>query len=235
MSDTTAPLCLLFDSDGTLVDSEPLLARAMAETFPDFGLPFTPEQYMEEFRGVRFLDIVLELEQRFGVLDDARRDVMEDRLRDNMAARMKAELTPVPGIPEALAALSGHPKAVASNGPLAKIRLAMATSGLAPHFGDNLYSAYELQVWKPDPGLYLAAAEGMGAEPENCVVIDDAAVGVEAGLKAGMQVIHINHFPDEEHTPEGAIAITHASELVTAIERLNLERRGHQRGVAATE
>ena len=134
-------------------------------------------------------------------------------------ARMKAELTPVPGIPEALAALSGYPKAVASNGPLAKIRLAMATSGLAPHFGDNLYSAYELQVWKPDPGLYLAAAEGMGAEPENCVVIDDAAVGVEAGLKAGMQVIHINHFPDEEHTPEGAIAITHASELVTVIER----------------
>ncbi|MBY5968256.1 HAD hydrolase-like protein [Halomonas denitrificans] len=63
MSQTQPPLCLLFDSDGTLVDSEPLLARAMADTFPPFGLPFSAEQYMEEFRGVRFLDIVQELHQ----------------------------------------------------------------------------------------------------------------------------------------------------------------------------
>ncbi|MBY5983748.1 HAD-IA family hydrolase [Halomonas sp. DP5Y7-2] len=220
MSQTQPPLCLLFDSDGTLVDSEPLLARAMADTFPPFGLPFSAEQYMEEFRGVRFLDIVQELERRFGSLADDQRQIMEDRLRANMAERMEQELVPIAGIPQALDALADHPKAVASNGPIAKIRLAMETSGLAPHFGDHLFSAYELGVWKPDPGLYLAAAEAMGVSPEHCVVIDDAAVGVEAGLKAGMQVIHINHFPEEEDTPEGAVGITHADQLVDTIERL---------------
>ncbi|MBN8413052.1 MULTISPECIES: HAD-IA family hydrolase [Halomonas] len=220
MSQTQPPLCLLFDSDGTLVDSEPLLARAMADTFPPFGLPFSAEQYMEEFRGVRFLDIVQELERRFGSLADDQRQIMEDRLRANMAERMEQELVPIAGIPQALDALADHPKAVASNGPIAKIRLAMATTGLAPHFGDHLFSAYELGVWKPDPGLYLAAAEAMGVSPEHCVVIDDAAVGVEAGLKAGMQVIHINHFPEEEDTPEGAVGITHADQLVDTIERL---------------
>jgi len=48
-------------------------------------------------------------------------------------------------------------------------------------------------------------------------VIDDAAVGVEAGLAAGMQVIHLNHFPNEESTPEGAVGIHHAHELPAVI------------------
>ncbi|OBX35095.1 hypothetical protein A8U91_04166 [Halomonas elongata] len=57
------------------------------------------------------------------------------------------------------------------------------------------------------------------------MVIDDAAVGVEAGLAAGMQVIHLNHFPDEEATPEGAIALHHASELPEVIARLATARQ----------
>lgn len=217
---TTAPLCLLFDSDGTLVDSEILLAEVMGETLPKFDLPFSAQQYMEEFRGVRFLDIVLTIEQRFTPLDDTHRHELEALMRQRMEQRMIAELRPISGIPEALTALSAFPKAVASNGPLAKIRCAMAATGLAHHFGENLFSAYELQVWKPDPGLYLAAAEAMGYPAERCVVIDDAAVGVHAGLEAGMQVIHLNHFADEESTPDGAIGITHARELAELIPQM---------------
>lgn len=51
-------------------------------------------------------------------------------------------------------------------------------------------------------------------------MIDDAAVGVAAGLAAGMRVVHLNHFPDEEATPEGAIGIRHASELPQVIGEL---------------
>ncbi|MGQ7246536.1 HAD-IA family hydrolase [Halomonas sp. V046] len=213
-------LCLLFDSDGTLVDSEILLAEVMAEVLPPFGLPFTASQYMEEFRGVRFLDIVLTLERRFQALDDTARDRLEAGMRARMEERMLAELMPIGDMPEALTRLANYPKAVVSNGPLAKIRCAMGASGLAPHFADNLFSAYELKMWKPDPGLYLAAAAAMGYPPERCVVIDDAAVGVAAGLKAGMQVVHLNHFPEQESTPVGAIGITQADELPGVIARL---------------
>ncbi len=62
----------------------------------------------------------------------------------------------------------------------------------------------------------------MGFAPNECVVIDDAAVGVMAGLEAGMHVVHLNRFPDEETTPEGAIAIHHPSELPSAIDRLRV-------------
>ncbi|MFG6178715.1 HAD-IA family hydrolase [Halomonas sp. THAF12] len=216
----TAPLCLLFDSDGTLVDSEILLADVMAETLPRHGLPFTARQYMDEYRGVRFLAIVQALEARHGDLDEDQRQSAEDEMRRQMETRMRAELQAIDGMPAVLEALAAYPKAVVSNGPERKIRCAMDSTGLAPHFGERLFSAYTLGVWKPDPALYLKAAEAMGHPPERCVVIDDAAVGVAAGLDAGMQVVHLNRFPEEETTPEGAIAIGHAGELPAVVAEL---------------
>ncbi|MFG6666865.1 HAD family hydrolase [Halomonas sp. HNIBRBA4712] len=206
-------LCLLFDSDGTLVDSEILLAEVMGELLPEFGLPFSARQYMDEFRGVRFQTIVNELEARFKPLTPDRFDQLEADMRARMETRMRAELEPIKGMPAALDALAHHPKAVVSNGPERKIRCALESTGLEHHFAGRLFSAYTLNVWKPDPELYLKAAAAMGYPPEACVVIDDAAVGVQAGLDAGMQVIHLNHFPDEETTPEGATEIHHAEEL----------------------
>lgn len=214
------PLCLLFDSDGTLVDSEILLAEVMGNILPTFGLPFSARQYMEEFRGVRFRTIVDSLGERHGALDEEHFPAMESEMRRLMEQRMRAELLPIDGIPEALEILAAHPKAVVSNGPDRKIRCAMESAGLARHFGNNLFSAYTLGVWKPDPKLYLQAAEAMGQAPERCIVIDDAAVGVVAGLAAGMQVIHLNRFPEEEETPKGAIVIHHASELPKAVAQL---------------
>ncbi|CDG55916.1 MULTISPECIES: HAD family hydrolase [Halomonadaceae] len=216
------PLCLLFDCDGTLVDSEILLAEVMGDILPEFGLPFSARQYMDEFRGVRFQTIVQTLEKRFQTLAEDAFSQLEAGMRARMEARMRAELVAIPGMVAALEQLSSHPKAVVSNGPERKIRCALESTELGHHFADKLFSAYTLNVWKPDPELYRKAAAAMGHVPQQCVVIDDAAVGVEAGLAAGMHVIHLNHFPNEELTPEGAIGIHHASELPSAIARLNL-------------
>lgn len=187
---------------------------------PQFDLPFTATQYLEEFRGVRFLTIIENLAKRHEVLLGDRYTVLEANMRERMEQRMRAELLPIDGMREALLALPDHLKAVVSNGPEKKIRCAMESSGLAPFFGDRLFSAYTLGVWKPDPALYRQAGEMMGFAPNQCVVIDDAVVGVMAGLEAGMHVVHLNRFPEEETTPDGAIAIYHASELSSAIGRL---------------
>lgn len=214
---TPAPFCLLFDCDGTLVDSEILLAEVMAAILPEFGLPFSAQQYMEEFRGIRFKTIVQTLEKRFQALSEDEFSALEAGMRTRMEARMRSELIAIPGMPTALDQLNAHPKAVVSNGPELKIRCALESTELGHHFGDRLFSAYTLNVWKPDPELYRQAATAMGYAPQACIVIDDAAVGVEAGLAAGMHVVHLNHFPDDESTPEGAVTIYHADELVAAI------------------
>ena len=102
-----------------------------------------------------------------------------------LAERLASELTPLPGVREALDALAGYPRAVVSNGPESKIRTGLTTTGLSDYFGDRLISGYTVQCWKPDPCLYLHAASLMGYEARECIAIDDAIVGVKAALAAG--------------------------------------------------
>ncbi|MCM2129733.1 HAD family hydrolase [Larsenimonas rhizosphaerae] len=212
-------VCLLFDCDGTLVDSEPLLADVLTETFNELGLPFVPADYMTRFRGTAFPTILATLEREHGDITPDAREAAMPAMRRRLYARMDQGVPRIAGIESALERLP-HPKAVASNGPIEKIRRAMAASALAHHFGDHLYSAYEVGSHKPDPGLYLHATRALAFAPENAIVIDDAAVGVEAGLAAGMQVIHINHFPDQEATPAGAHALYHMEELPALVNHL---------------
>ncbi|TLF50702.1 HAD family hydrolase [Halomonas urmiana] len=218
------PLCLLFDCDGTLVDSEPLLADEMSSSLTEAGLPFRTSDYMGEFRGARFRRIVAALEQRYGSVDPERLDTLECRMRANLNRRLASELIAIDGAAEALAALSGHPMGVVSNGPENKIRTSLDATGLAAMFGDRLFSAYTAQCWKPDPCLFHHAASLMGFASEECVVIDDALVGVRGALAAGMTVIHLNRFPDVEQTPEGAIMISNMYQLPTVIAHLETSR-----------
>ncbi len=214
------PLCLLFDCDGTLVDSEPLLAEVMAKYLNQAGLPFQPHDYMTDFRGARFASIVSHLERVHGNLDDAVRQRIETAMRQEMHERMADELEPIAGVREALDALGSLPRCVASNGPEHKIRRALDSTGLSGFFGDNIYSAYTVGSWKPEPGLFLHAGRDMGFEPGECIVIDDAQVGVRAALAAGMRVVHINRFADLEPTPAGAIGIRDMRELPAVIDKL---------------
>ncbi|CBV41059.1 HAD family hydrolase [Halomonas elongata] len=214
------PLCLLFDCDGTLVDSEPLLADEMATSLNAVGLPFQAADYIGEFRGARFRHIVAELERRHGSVDAQRLEPLEREMRANLNRRLATDLTPIEGATEALAVLASIPMGVVSNGPTNKIRTSLHATGLDELFGEHLFSAYDAQCWKPDPGLYLHAARQMGFAPADCVAIDDSLVGVQAALAAGMTVIHLNRFPDVEETPEGALSITSMFQLPTVISRL---------------
>ncbi|WP_197477829.1 MULTISPECIES: HAD-IA family hydrolase [unclassified Marinomonas] len=110
-----------------------------------------------------------------------------------MTDLFETELKPVDHIEETLKSLS-QPKAVVSSGPVHKINQALRVCGLTKYFEGNIYSSYEVKIWKPDPSIFLYAANSMGFKPECCVVIDDGPVGVEAGYKAGMKTLFFNRF-----------------------------------------
>lgn len=74
-----------------------------------------------------------------------------------------------------------------ASGPLEKIRRALSVSSLASFFGNNVFSSYEVKSWKPDPGLFLHAAEAMDCLPERCVVVEDSQPGIQAAAAAGMR------------------------------------------------
>ncbi|WP_447554831.1 HAD family hydrolase [Vreelandella sp. EE22] len=215
---------LLFDCDGTLVDSEPLLAEEMAVALNTVGLPFERRDYMGEFRGARFRNIVAELQYRFGEVDPEQLAQAERTMRENLALRLARELTPLPGVLDALENLSRFSSAVVSNGPESKIQTALKATNLTPYFGKRFFSGYTANCWKPEPCLHLHAASIMGYSAHECIAIDDALVGVRAALKAGMTVIHLNRFPETETTPDGALEIQSMHQLTDVVEHLACQR-----------
>ncbi len=178
--------CLLFDSDGTLVDSEFLNSQAMAAELQESGISESAENLFRTYSGWMFSAVLDDLQQRHQRLLD---EDFTDRFRQRANLIFEKSLRPVAHIPEVLKKLN-QPMCVASNAPMAKLELALRVTGLDCFFPDAVYSAYEIDCWKPEPGLFLHAAKSMGFEPSQCVVIEDSMVGVSAALAAGIDVVH---------------------------------------------
>jgi HAD superfamily hydrolase (TIGR01509 family) len=83
-----------------------------------------------------------------------------------------------------------HSFCIASSGPPEKIAQALAVTGLSEYFGNRFFSSYIVGSWKPEPGLFLHAANTMGFSPQQCVVIEDSEIGLEAAEAAGMRALH---------------------------------------------
>lgn len=177
-------ICVIFDLDGTLVDSEGLCNQAFLDLLPQLHDPLVT--LTERYRGQKLSSILIDLENRLGL---NLQNSFEQHYRQRVAELFARELKPMPGVLEMLATLNS-PKCIASSGPLPKIRQALKVSGLAAYFGDNLFSSYEIGSWKPDPGLFQYAAHAMGFVPSQCAVIEDSEVGIEAAIAAGMTPLY---------------------------------------------
>jgi HAD superfamily hydrolase (TIGR01509 family) len=175
--------CLLFDCDGTLVDSEWLCNLGLVIQFKELGVSLDVDELLIRFRGWKLARIleILSMENHLALNDD-----FIPAYRAVVARLFVSDLKPINGVLEMLRNTS-RVKAVVSSGPLNKIKHALGICGLSSYFGPHLYSSYEVGIWKPDPGIYQFAAKDMGFAATDCIVVEDGLVGVEAGVKAGMQ------------------------------------------------
>jgi len=189
--------CLLFDNDGTLVDSERLCNIALVVKCKEYGITLDADELVIRFRGWKLAKILdtLSIEYELTLADD-----FVESYRSIVADLFETELKPIDNIEEALKNLA-QPKAVVSSGPVHKINQALRVCGLAKYFNNHIYSSYEVKIWKPDPGIFLHAANSMGFKPEHCIVIDDGPVGVEAGYRAGMKTLFFNRFNEPVEFP----------------------------------
>lgn len=211
------PALLIFDCDGTLVDSEELGTRVLLEMAAELGLRRPLQETNLLFRGWKLDDCVAQIRAWLG------KPLPEDfvaQVRLRTAETFRRELKAVAGAPELVRALAarGQPMCVASSGPREKIELSLGLTGLLPYFEGRIFSGYELQTWKPDPGLFLHAARALGAEPAACVVVEDSVVGVQAGLAAGMRVFAFQPDAVDGQMPAQARVIGKLEELLPALE-----------------
>jgi len=201
---------VIFDSDGTLVDSELLAAEAMVAYAAEFGVQLTALAAMERFKGGKMADWVAAIEQLRGA---ALPDSFVPILRERTSALLEQRLLPIEGALELVRTLK-IPFCLASNGPREKIELCLGVTGLLPYFHhQRIFSAYELGMWKPAPDLFLHAAERMGVAPSRCAVVEDSVPGAQAGIAAGMRVFALQIGDVAPGMPSQATMITRLAEL----------------------
>jgi HAD superfamily hydrolase (TIGR01509 family) len=176
---------IIFDCDGVLVDSEPIVNRLFVEMLDELGYRLDYDQTLREFSGGTMAGRLASTERRFGWRAPAD---FTARFDERLSAAFERDLRPVPGVREVLATLS-VPWCVASNGSHEDVRPRLGCAGLLADFDPPVFSATEVAAGKPAPDLFLLAAARLGARPERCVVVEDSVPGVRAGVSAGMPVL----------------------------------------------
>jgi HAD superfamily hydrolase (TIGR01509 family) len=176
---------VIFDCDGVLVDSERLSVRVEAATLTELGWPLTEAEVVERFMGRSDTYMWTAIEDRLGpTLPGDWKDLLQRRYLE----AFEAELTPVPGVVEALDGID-VPTCVASSGTHAKLRYTLGRTGLYERFDGRIFSGTEVANGKPAPDLFLHAARRLGVEPAACAVVEDSAYGVQAARAAGMRAL----------------------------------------------
>lgn len=182
------PQLVIFDCDGVLVDSEMIASRELAAYLSNLGRPTTDAECRAMFTGMSIKSVgdVVRRDWGLNLGDDF---VQELRARDRVA--FERDLKAIPGVKDVLDRLrhSQTEFCVASSGTPEKIRHSLSITKLLDHFNSPLFSASQVTHGKPAPDLFELAAYEMGVAPENCVVIEDAAPGVQGGVAAGMPVL----------------------------------------------
>lgn len=196
---------VIFDCDGTLVDSELLNAQGVVDMFAhDHSVRLDARAVEDEFRGGKFEDMIDTLAARHSARPA---DDFTPRYREHMYALFARELQAMPGVRAAIEAIQarGLPICVASSGPEHKIHVSLEATDLARYFGDLVFSAYTIEIWKPEPDLFLTAAAALDVAPERCAVIEDSDAGVEAARRAGMRVFGYDPIGAIGHHPEARL------------------------------
>ena len=182
---------VIFDCDGTLVDSEVPAMDVLHEMAIAAGLRLTRDEAHAQFRGVRLADMVAWIGAQVPNKPAHFEADFTQRYRETSTQRFKENLSPMPGAVELLSSLK-IPFGVATNGPREKVQLTLDLTGLLPLVGDRIFSAYDHGSFKPDPALFLLAARTLGQEPQYCAVVEDSVPGLMAGVAAGMHVFSLH-------------------------------------------
>ncbi|MCP2338388.1 HAD-IA family hydrolase [Actinomadura rupiterrae] len=181
---------VLFDVDGTLVDSTPLIERAAREWAAEYGLD--ADEFLSGAHGRRTSERVAEYLPADAVAEaTARLDALEASRTDGISA--------LPGAVRLLSSLDGLPWALVTSMDIGQLRVRTGVAGVP--LPPVVVTAERVTRGKPDPQGYLLAARELGVDPADCVVIEDAPAGIRAGRAAGATVL--------------AVATSHDASLLT--------------------
>lgn len=175
---------VIFDMDGLMIDSEPFHYEAFNEIFKKFGKELPQEDNNTYFVGISDDDAAPKMIEKYNLPIEPKDLVREKQV---VFQELIKNITPQPGLMELLNTLQekGYKKAIASSTALDDIEIIISALGITRYL-DGYFSAQQVLHGKPAPDLFLYAAEKLGVQPKECVVLEDAPAGITAAKAAGM-------------------------------------------------
>ncbi len=177
----------LFDVDGTLLESAPDIVGAVQQVLSAHGATDLGFDYLASFIGKHLYALFDEV---FPHADEALREQLLKEYRETYWAREHQSTKPYPGVLEGLAALGGL-KATATTKSTQTTHVVLGRFGLRPYFhhvqGTDGFPA------KPAPDVLFRAMEGLGMQPEDCLLVGDSASDMAAGRAAGVKICAVDY------------------------------------------
>lgn len=179
---------LVFDMDGVIIDSEPIHTELTVDVLKDVGVTPT-ENEIYEFVGVRNEEMWDALIKRYNINESIEK-LMARQKAYKIERFFNAKLEPIDGVLDLLRAANrkGLKIALATSSPRYFAKYVLKAVKVAVFF-DILVTADEISNSKPDPEIYLKAAEALGLLPDECIAVEDAYYGIMAAKSAGMKCI----------------------------------------------
>lgn len=201
----------LFDNDGVLIDSSGLHWRSwqmLMEKEPPFQISY--EHFLSSF-GKRN-DLILQ--ELYPDESDEKRLFWADQKEELFRQIARHHISLLPGVEEFLSVLKkeGIPRIIASSTAVANLEMYLETTILGDYF-DHFVSAEEVPHGKPAPDIFIEAAKRLNLRPNECIVIEDAPAGIQAGKAAGNFVVALETTHDKEALHEADLIVSDASKL----------------------
>lgn len=209
------PYGLIFDLDGVLADTEALSAQAWRRMFNQLYNLDVEVAHFRQYIGMGTRSIVENVANAYQAqiqFDHA----VETALEHFYALLNQAENLAYPGAVELVRASKAHQSwttAIATSSPTPKAALTLAKAAIEQSLFDAVVTGDMVQRQKPDPDIYLHAANVLGVPPERCIVVEDAINGIRAAKAAGMRCVAVTHSFELEYLFEADAVVPKTADL----------------------